>query len=797
MIGVEVFAAASALLIGSGVAFASLRPSAIVDHPRSVLAVLAAITLGVAAIMIRIDPLGLRIDVDASSEPLLPQFDEAQAVYRQASLDFGSDDIYVIAMETRDVFQYAELSALRTISESILSLEGVRGVESLINAYAFRYDAEEEYLNLGLFIREIPEDEDELRLLRERALADPIYTKTILSLDGRTAALNVTFQNMSDGEFVKRDLDGEIQRILEEQASDTRRFYVTGRPHIRSEAHHLMVRDMLILIPIAIVVAAFLLWLMTGSLRGTLVPLASNLTSAFWAFGAMVVVGRDLNVITIALGPMLICIGAVYGVHVLARYEEIARESADSRAAALDMLQYTRAPVLMAGLTTMVGFGALMLADVEAVRQMGGFAVFGVASVTLLSLTGVPAALSLLPLRIGEQGGQGEKELFGPQTRLSLAFRRLLAGRLRGVGWLCTTFPTSVLVFWAVLTIGAVSLIPRIVIDTDYLMFFLEDSRVRTDFAAVNRLLAGAVPIYVPVHGEGEGAFRDPAGLRAVERIQHELSRTPGVSQVLSAVDIVRLANRGLYDDDPAQERIPDHRPELAEIFFLIPKEKLRRFANSNHSKANLIVRTALIGSASIRELEDRIREAILRADLSDNLQTHVTGNTILINRSADGIAGNQGLQVGLAAFTIFLLVTGVFRSLRLGLIAMVPNIVPVLLFFGTLGAGVATLSVATSLIACIALGIAVDSTVHFLVSYRRVRESRGLSPEEAVNEVIRVIGRPIATSSIMLVIGFLVITVSGFATLREFGYLTGTTMAICMFTDLGLLPALVTRLRA
>ncbi len=791
MIGVEVFAVASALLIGSGVAFASLRPSWIVDHPRSVLVVLAAITLGVAAILIRIDPLGLRIDVDASSEPLLPQFDEAQAIYRQASLDFGSDDIYVIAMETRDVFRHAELSALRDISDRILALDGVRGVESLVDAYAFRWDAEEQWLNLGRFIKEIPEGEDELRVLRERALANPIYTKTILSADGGTAALNVTFQNMTDNEFVKRDLDGEIRGILDEHASDARHFYVTGRPHIRSQAHHLMVRDMLVLIPIAIVVAAFLLWLMTGSLRGTLVPLASNLTSAFWAFGAMVVVGRDLTVITLALGPMLICIGAVYGVHVLARYEEIAREAADPREAALEMLEYTRAPVLMAGLTTMVGFAALMLADVQAVREMGGFAVFGVAVVTLLSLTGVPAALSLLPLRAGEQ------ELFGPQTRLSLAFRRLLAQRLRGIGWLCTRFPTSVLVFWVVLTIGAISLIPRIVIDTDYLMFFLKDSRVRTDFAAVNRLLACAVPIYVLVHGGVEGAFRDPAGLRAVERIQYELSRTAGVSQVLSAVDIVRLANRGLHDDDRAQERIPDNRPELAEIFFLIPKEKLRRFANSNHSKANLIVRTAQLGSAPIRALEDRIYEAIHRADIPENLETFVTGNAILINRSADGIAGNQGTQVGLAAFTIFLLVTGVFRSLRLGLIAMAPNIVPVLLFFGTLGAGVATLSVATSLIACIALGIAVDSTVHFLVAYRRVRESRGLSPEEAVKETIRVIGRPIATSSIMLVIGFLVITVSGFATLREFGYLTGTTMAICMCTDLGLLPALVTRLRA
>lgn len=791
MIDPWVFAASSAVVIAAGVAFASLRPVWIVDHPRSVLVTLGAITLGVVAILIRIDPPGLRIDVDASSEPLLPQFDEAQAIYRQAALDFGSDDVYVIAMETSDVFRYEELSTLREISDRVSSLGGVRGIESLVDAYAYRYDAEEQYLSLGPFIREVPEDPDELQSLRERALADPIYTKTIVSADGGTAALNVTFQNMTDGEFVERDLDGKIRAILQDYASDTRHFYVTGRPHIRSEAHHLMVRDMLMLIPAAIVVAAFLLWLMTGSIRGTLVPLVSNLTSAFWAFGAMAVVGRDLNVITIALGPMLICIGAVYGVHVLARYEEIAHVSRDGPHAALSTLTYTRTPVLMAGLTTIIGFTALMLADVPAVREMGGFGVFGVASVTLLSLTGVPAALALLPLRAGEQ------EIFGPRTRVSLAFRQLLDGRLRGIGWLCTIHPTSVLVFWAVLATGAAVLIPRVVIDTDYLTFFLADSPVRTDFAAVNRLLAGAVPIYVAVHGNGEGAFREPSGLRAVERIEDELSRTPGVSQVLSAVDIVRLANRALYDDDPAHERIPDTRPELAEIFFLIPKEKLRRFANSNHSKANLIVRTPRLGSAAIRGLEDRIHEAIRRADLPDDMDALVTGNTILMNSSADGIAGNQGLQVGLAVATIFVLVTAVFRSLRLGLIAMAPNVVPVLLFFGTLGAGVATLSVATSLIACIALGIAVDSTVHFLVSYRRVRESRGLSPEDAVRDVIRVVGRPVATTGIMLVMGFMVITVSGFATLREFGYLTAATMAICMCTDLALLPALVTRLRA
>jgi hydrophobe/amphiphile efflux-3 (HAE3) family protein len=790
MISDEQFLAAAVLVLGSGTALASFRPAWIVGYPRTVLAMLGALTLGVALLLVSFDPLALRIDVDASSKPMLPHRDAAQDIYRQATLDFGPDDIYVIAMETEDVFTVEEMTVLRDVSNGINALEGVSGIESLVDVYEYRYDFENDWLDFGRFMDRVPEEQEAYVALRSRALANLIYTKVVVSKDGRTAALNITFQAMDDGEFIRRDMDGQIRAILAEHATPERKFFVTGRPHIRTEAYHLLIRDMLVLLPIAVAVAAFLLWVMTGSIRGTFVPLASNLMSTFWVYGAMVLVGRDLNVITLVLGPMLICVGAVYGVHSLARYGEIAGSSPDSRTAALRTLEYTRAPVLMSGLTTMVGFGALLLANVPAVTELGAFAVFGVANVTLLSLTFVPAALALLPLR------RGDVELFGPRTNLSLVFRRVLDARLTNIGALCTRFPSQVLVFWVIASIGAVLIIPRIVIDTDYLSFFLEDSLVRTDFAAINRLLTGAVPIYVVANGTEEGTFREPAGMRAIARIQTELEAVEGVGQVLTAVDLVRLANEASHENDPNFATIPETRPALAELIFMLPKEKLGNFLNSNHSKSNLIVRTSRLGSAEIRALQDRMLAAIERANVPDHIETHVTGNSILINRSADGIAGNQTLQVGLAVTAIFILVTVVFRSAKLGLIAMAPNIVPVLLFFGALGAGAAPLSIPTSLIACIALGMAVDNTVHFLTTYQRERQAKGLSAAEAVNYCVRTIGRPIGTTSIMLVIGFLVITFSGFATLREFGYLTGTTMAICMSTDLGLLPALVTRLK-
>jgi len=150
-------------------------------------------------------------------------------------------------------------------------------------------------------------------------------------------------------------------------------------------------------------------------------------------------------------------------------------------------------------------------------------------------------------------------------------------------------------------------------------------------------------------------------------------------------------------------------------------------------------------------------------------------------------------LPRSVTALAVFSIVAGVFRSVPLALVALAPNVVPVLLFYGVLGAGVAPLSLPTSLIGSIVLGIAVDDTVHFLARYREGLRS-GLSPEEAVVECGRRVGRPIAITSVMLFLGFLVVAFSGFATLREFGLLVGGSVALCLATDLVLLPALLVR---
>jgi predicted RND superfamily exporter protein len=210
----------------------------------------------------------------------------------------------------------------------------------------------------------------------------------------------------------------------------------------------------------------------------------------------------------------------------------------------------------------------------------------------------------------------------------------------------------------------------------------------------------------------------------------------------------------------------------------MIPKSELGRLATTNQSRAHLVVRTGEVGSAAVRALAARLEEAVAGDALGANVKTVVTGNAILISSSADAIAWGQANSVGLAALSILVLLAGLLRSWKLGLIAMAPNIVPVFLFFGLLGAGLAPLSLPTSLIASVALGIAIDDTVHYLVRYRS--GSAGST-----------------SAAIMLILGFLVVSLSGFARLRQFGLLSAGTMVICLATDLALLPALVVRFRA
>jgi len=779
------FAVVSALILCSAIAAASLRPDAVVRHPRTILALIAATSLLALAALVRVEPLGLRLRIDPSTEPLLPWGDPSIESYRRAVADFGDDQVYVVAMETQgDAFDYDNLSALHRVRDAVARVPGVRTAQSLVGATSFRYAADQDWIEVRPFIEEVPKDPAALAELRRRALANPLYQRTLVSPEGRALALNIGFREMSDGEFIAADLDGQVGAILRGETTPERSFHVSGRPHIKAVMYRGMMRDLKVLVPVAFAVVTAVLAPLAGSLRGVLLPLINVGLAVLWTFGGVAALGRPLSVLTVLLAPTLLATGSVFGVHVIGSYEEQAATAPSSAEAMRRSLRTLIAPVLISGVTTAIGFGSLCITDVPAVFELGAFSVLGVTAVTLLTLTLVPASLALLPLRA--------------QRRPGALGARLSAGLDHALYWL-TEFSRrragATIAGYALITAAGVALVPRIVIDTDYLSFFDRDAPVRRDFTRINELLAGAVPLYVVLDGGHPGALLEPEALRALERVQKRIEAVPGVSHTLSFIDTLRVLNRALSHDDPAQERLPDTRGEAAELFMLLPKSDLARFATVDQSSANLIVRTGAVGSAELRELGARIEDALAQ-ELPKGFSARVTGNALLLTRAADGVAWSQPRSLFAETMTIFILLAWSLRSPLLGAIAMVPNLVPIAIFFGMLGIGLAPLSLPTSLIASVALGLAIDSTAHFVFSYQAERKA-GATPEEAVAHCVQRIGRAIAIAESMLTVGFLAMAASHFQTLREFGILTSVTVGVCLLCNLMLLPALLVKLRA
>lgn len=364
-------------------------------------------------------------------------------------------------IEGEGFFSQDSLAWLRDLGNALVRMPEVRRSESVANAKDFFFDPAADLVDIGAFIRAIPREESALRALRERALDDPIYPKYLVAPDGGAVALDLSLYPMTDREWVESGADEAIRRATLASLAPGRSAYFTGRPHIKARAYHQMVWDLLRLIPLAVAVATVVAALLTGSLRAALLPLAACLSAALWTAAAMVWCGIPLNLITLVLPSTLIALGGLYGIHVMGRYDVECVAGGSTREIALRTLRYTTLPVVVAGTTTCVGFGALLLARTPATTELGWFAVFGIVCLTLISLSGVPAALALLPARAVSTSVSG--------TRYTAPVTSLLAA-LTG---LVTRWPAAVIAVWALLALGAGLQLIRVEVDTDYLSFFL------------------------------------------------------------------------------------------------------------------------------------------------------------------------------------------------------------------------------------------------------------------------------------------------------------------------------------
>lgn len=732
----------------------------------------------------------LRLRIEGSLESVLPAGDPRVRYYADVRATFGSDDVAVVGVLADDLFAPATLSKIARVTDALAAMDGVERVLSITNAT----DPAADVFNPPRLLPRLPPSPADVTALKAKLARTPLYANNLVSHDLKGAAINVFFKNLTDAQYLDLGIDAEVRRVIDAERGPEQFFY-TGAAHVKQAAVALMRRDLLRFTPIALALVILVLGLSFRSVRGVLLPLVSVLMAVVWTLGVMVLVGKSITLGTFVLPPLLLVIGSSYAIHVMARYEEQVRKGTARPDLVVHTFHLVRLPLVVSAMTTITGFGALMVNRIAAIWDLGLFSVIGLSFLTVTTLVFLPAAL----------------EVFGAFSRHSARVEgsRRLANLLAGIGDRAGSSRRQV--FAAALGIALAGILGAgfIRVDSDFLAYFDPASDVRRANETINREIVGSNPFYLVIDGPGPGTLRRWEVLQRIKELQGFLQTLPGVTSTISIVDYLELLEAGLQGSGAASgDIILDAEGKIVEAekpkpFWEDPRNldpilvmvssnpaAFRGMVTADFARGSVLVRTNLSGSRAIEATLARIRDYIRRRFPAE-LKVQPTGNLVLLTGTSSDIVAGQVQSLSLAMALIFLVMALMFLSVRVGFLAILPNILPILMFFGALGWLGMDLNLGTSLIATIALGIAVDSTIHYMS--RLSRELRGETDQSAaITRTLATVGIPIIYTTVALFFGFLTFAGSSFLPIQNFGVLTAATLACALVANLLVLPALL-----
>ena len=707
----------------------------------------------------------IRLETDL--DEYMPQEHPAFVYSNQAEEWFDIEDGIIIAVEhPQDLFNAGTLEKIRDLTLALQARDELEDadVTSLYTADDIR--GTEDGLDVRRFYEEVPADARELGRIREAVMGNGMIAGRLVSEDGRIALIVAAIEDEAFSPSFYEEIR-ELARSYEGPES----LYVAGRPVVEGTMAALGMADMKRMAPLVILVIAAALLILLRSVRSTLLTLLVVLMSTVWTFGLMALLRVPVYAVSTMIPVMLIAIGVAYGIHLFSQLHLIRlRDPAAPRGEAVrEMVRGEWKPVLMAALTTAVGFLSLVTSQVYPVKYFGLFTSFGVLAALFLSLVFIPAGLMILGLP-GAGGKQRRPAAAAAGEREGRAARRFTRAVLRRRG-LVIGSAAAVLA----LTVLGIS---RVWINSSFLDNFSGESEiVRTD-RFINRHFGGTSTLNVILSSEVEGTFKEPGALALLDRLQERAESLPDVGNSFSLADYLRRMNRVMHEDREAFDAIPGSRELVAQYLLLYEMsgdpQNLERVVDYDYRQANLTLqlknddsRTIEAAIAAMEEVAADLSKLGVRLDYAGSGYKSLVFTRLIL----DGQISSLLLSVGI----VILLLSLMFRSLKAGLVGSVPIILAAAVNFGVMGLLGIPLSTTTALLSSIAVGIGVDYAIHFIDRYRLY--SARLAPEEAAVLTMHHSGRAVLMNAAVVIAGFLVLLASVFPPNRALGALVSFNM--------------------
>lgn len=702
----------------------------------------------------------VRLQIDTATSSFLDRSGPAWQSYQLSTSLFGGDEFIVVSVKGDEPFDSKALGVVRELSQRFQDIEQVRRVDS-ISTVSLIVRGEGGLVDLSPALRVDDPSGKGLDQIASKVRSDPMVLGSLVSRDERAFAINV---------FLDRNVDAGRDRVVREIEKITKNLGVdvSGVPVFRTRVNTRTGLELAIFVPLTLVIVGLLIHFAFGAARAAALALGAAGIGTWVPVGAMGGSGIPISLSTSVLPPIMLALGCAYVVHILAAVNGLSKGAGLEEA-----LARISRPVALSGITTAIGFLAMSTVPIGAIRELSSFGALGVMTVLGAALTIVPAMLTLFPLGHGRTARQ---------SRTIQALGERLVGLCRGRAGQVAAISLSVgLVFG----IG----VSHLHVNTDIIRWFPEGSEIRDSYETIREQFAGITPVNVIVQATEGRVVTEPLVLDAIDELAAFVAGLPEVGRTLSLVDPLRQVRRVFEGSEKGS--LPDSRALTEQYLAVLGSvQQVQDLVSDDRRYANLMIRADANSSAELMGLGRKIEEWWGEYGAQDFSAT-VTGIMYEFGRAEEAIALGQARGFGLAFLVVGMVLLLTFSSPRTSFLALVPNALPMVIVFGCMGYWGVPLDAATVCVASIALGIAVDDTIHIAVNYRE-EIARGRGQEGALREVMKRALLPMLLTTVAIGSGFLVLGLSEFTLIRHFGVMTSCIVVLCLVADLTLLPVLL-----
>jgi len=711
----------------------------------------------------------------SDDNPELQAFEAMQNIYTKTD-----NVLFVVAPENGKVFSAETLALVAELTELSWQTPYSTRVDSVTN---FQHTvAEEDDLLVGDLVDDVAQMSiEEVQYVRDVALNEPLLLNRLISPSAHVTGVNITIQ-LPGKSLTEVPEVAEFARQLAadiEAKYPKHRLYITGLAMMNNAFGESTQNDMATLVPMMFLTIIFILGILLRSFSSTIAAVVMIFATILFAMGIMGWLGWKLTPASAAAPTIIMTMAVADTVHLLVTFLHNMRRGQTRHDAMKDSLRVNFQPIFITSVTTAIGFLSMNFSDVPPFHDLGNVVAIGVMFAFVLSVSTLPAIMMVLPVRVL---AQAEKEnAFMP------AFAQFVIHRRR-----------PLLFGMGLLALALMAFLPQNTLDDQFVEYFDEtvDFRRDTDFSRAN--LAGIYTLQYSLKKGESGGISAPVFLKSVDQFAQWLRTQPEVMHVQTISDTFKRLNKNMHGDDPAYYSLPESR-ELAAQYLLLYELSLPYGLDLNDqididkAQTRLNITLENLHTEEMLALENRVSNW-----LSTNLpDVGFTGAspTLMFAHIGERNVSSMLFGTTLALILISLILVLALRSAPIGLISLAPNLIPAGMAFGLWGLLVGQVGLSLSVVAGMTLGIVVDDTVHFLSKYLRARREKGLNEQEAVAYAFNTVGVALWVTSLVLVLGFVVLSQSHFALNSDMGAMAAITIAIALIMDFLFLPPLLMKL--